>query len=73
VYLKHFIIRIAREKASDVALVDRILLRGQRVHNSKGQVGTVVDYNFSATVQINGTNIVIERVPLERLRPISVI
>ncbi|ODM99348.1 E2/E3 hybrid ubiquitin-protein ligase UBE2O [Orchesella cincta] len=63
--------RIATAKASEVALVDRILLRGQRVQNAKGQIGTVVDYSVSATVQINGTNYIVERVPLQRLRPIS--
>ncbi|CAL8122745.1 unnamed protein product [Orchesella dallaii] len=63
--------RIANAKASDVSLVDRILLRGQRVESTEGKIGTVVDYNVSATVQINGTNHIIERVPLQRLRPIS--
>lgn len=64
--------RIGVAKASEVSLVDRVLLLGQRVEDQVGNIGTIVDYEVSATVQINGTQDVVEKIPLHRLRPISV-
>lgn len=64
--------RISVSNPKTVSLVDRVLLRGQRVENHKGHLGTVVDYQISASVLINGTEDVVQNVPLSRLRPISV-
>ncbi|CAG7731793.1 unnamed protein product [Allacma fusca] len=63
--------RLRQMKRNEVSIIDRMLVRGTRVRNSEGISGTVVNYNVKATLQIVGTNSIIQNVPLTDLSPIS--
>lgn len=64
--------RITQVKAKEVSVVDRCLFRGQKVENRAGDSGTVLGFETTVSVQISGSNEVVENVPIQRLRPISV-
>lgn len=52
--------------------MDRNVPRGCRVKNEDGVLGTVVDTCAKVTLQIINTNHVIENVPIQDLKPVSV-
>lgn len=64
--------RITSVKGNEVAVVDRCLFRGQKVENRAGDTGTVLGFETTVSVQISGSNEVVENIPIQRLRPISV-
>lgn len=59
-------------RPGQVSVVDRFVMRNTKVENDQGVVGTVRDWNVRTSVQIIGTNHVVEKVGLDRLRPITV-
>lgn len=59
-------------KASEVALIDRVIYRGHQVENVDGIRGVTRNSETTVVIQISGTNDVVENIPLERLSPISV-
>ncbi len=61
-----------RVRPDQVSVVDRFVMRNTKMENSKGVSGTVRNWNVLTSVQIIGTNHVVEKVSLERLRPITV-
>jgi hypothetical protein len=72
IFRLRFASRVEMVKPEQVTLVDRLLLRNTKVENEDGTAGTVTDWNVTTSVQLIGTNHVIEKVSLERLRPITV-
>jgi len=60
------------KEAAELSVVERNVGIGQKVRNEEGLLGTVVETKSKVAVSILGSTYVLENVPVERLKAVSV-